>query len=154
MRDIRADLRERLASLDARLSDLVRDYNREKAELDKKFAEQERGVEEERKAASALLAIEDRRYGEASAPQVAIPTESLTDFLIRHVTAEGPILKEDLRNAAGFRGYFPDGEGGRTIHTTLLNLVRAGRLTETPDGRYINPTRLGSDSGAEEALSS
>lgn len=150
MRDIRADLRDRLTSLDARMSELVREYNREKAELDKRFSEHERSLDDERKAASALLMIEERRYGEAETAEIKIPTQPLADFLIAHAKKHGPTPKEELRNAAALSGYFPDGEGGRTIHTTLLNLVRAGRLIETAEGRYLDPMHLDLDMNFKE----
>lgn len=140
MRDIRPDLKERLSELDARMSSLVAEYNRRKNEIDKEFAAREADLNEERHATGALLQIEQRRHGEASAPTSSNLTMGLADFLVREPTLKGPMYKEDLRTAATLAGYFPEGEtGGRAVHTTLLNLVRSGRLAELYDGRYAPP---------------
>ena len=146
MRDIRPDLKERLSELDTRMSTLVAEYNRRKNDLDKEFAAREADLNDERHAASALFQIEQRRHGEANAPSAPNLTLGLADFLIREATKRGPMQKDDLRAAAVLAGYFPEGEsGGRAVHTTLLNLVRSGRLGETNDGLYFDPASLNSD---------
>ncbi|MFH6781495.1 MULTISPECIES: hypothetical protein [Methylobacterium] len=143
MRDIRPDLKERLAELDSRMSTLVAEYNRRKNELDKEFAERERELNDERSATGALLAIEQRRHGDATAPSSPTLTMGLADFLLNETRKKEMASKDDLRSAAALAGYFPNGEsGGRAVHTTLLNLVRAGRLAEAADGLYYAPESL------------
>jgi len=139
MRDLRGDLRERLAELDAQTGSLAHDYNQRIKELQTWYESQVGVVEEERKAVSTMLAIEMRKHGE-EAP-VSAPQIPLADFLIQEAAKRGISSKEDLRLAAVHACYFPNGEsGGRQIHTTLLNLVRAGKLRETSEGRYGIPT--------------
>ena len=143
MRDIRSDLKERLSAIDERMSELVREYNRDKENLDRVFAEREKFLEQERAAAAAMLAVEQKRYGEEPSNNEGLATSNiqLSDFLINQIRARPGIPKEELRKLAEANGYFSEGEaGGRSIHTTLMNLVRAKRITAVGDNHYRIPS--------------
>lgn len=143
MRDIRSDLKERLSAIDERMSELVREYNRDKENLDRAYAEQEKFLEQERTAAAAMLAVEQKRYGEDPPNNAGSVTSNvqLSDFLINQIKARPGIPKEELRKLAEENGYFAEGEaGGRSIHTTLMNLVRAKRITAVGDNHYRMPS--------------
>lgn len=138
MRDIRADLRERMESLSGRESEISREYGRLLKEAERWADEQMKLVQEERAAIFSLLNIEQRRHGEQA--DVPIPHIQLPDFLVQETAKRGIASKEDLRLAAVHAGYFPDGEsGGRQIHATLMNLVRGNKIIETQSGRYGVP---------------
>ena len=63
MRDIRTDLRERLASVAARYSDEIDEHNRKFEALKRSHEETLRALARERAALEQLLAIEDERAG-------------------------------------------------------------------------------------------
>ena len=138
MRDIRADLRDRIAALGGRESEIAREHNRRMRELELWWENEIKIVQDERSAAQAMLAIEMRRHGEIE--KIGLPQVPLQDFIIQETAKRGIASKEDLRLAATQANYFPDGEtGGRQIHTTVLNLVRANRLMEVQEGRFGVP---------------
>ncbi|WP_156368939.1 hypothetical protein [Methylobacterium sp. Leaf100] len=138
MRDIRADLQERLEILAARESEVVREHNRHMRELEQRLENATKSLQEERSAIQSMMAVEMRRHGDDS--RIHAPLLPLQDFVVREAFKRGITSKEDLRLAAVKAGYFPDGEtGGRQIHTTVLNLTRANRLIEVQDGRYKAP---------------
>lgn len=135
MRDLRSDLRERLTELDAQTGALAHEYNERINEVKAWHEAQVKLVEEERKAVSGLLSIEMRKHGEQ--PAIRAPHLPLADFLIQEAAKRGISSKEDLRLAAVQASYFSNGEGGgRQVHTTLLNLVKANKIKELSEGRY------------------
>jgi hypothetical protein len=154
MRDIRKDLRERLASVIGRYADEITEYNRKLTDLEKSHHETLTALARERAALEQLLAIEDARAG-IGAPTLAQKLATLvplSDFLVAKVQAHGPIEKDDLRAEASLAGYLADGNG-RAFHITLMNIAKCGRLLHLPDGRYGFPehcatTLLGSDDRA------
>ncbi|WP_457796064.1 hypothetical protein [Methylocystis sp. S23] len=133
MRDIRNDLRERLAALDGAELDQMMSYQAERERLDSAHNSALRSIAAERAALKQLLSIEDHR---ASALPLftarSAPTIPLGDFLVAKVRTCGALEKEELRAAAEEAGY----RDGRAFHTTLMNITKGGRLQQYPDGRY------------------
>jgi GAF domain-containing protein len=138
LRDIRNDLRERLAALDGAELDQMMTYQAERERLDAAHNNALRSIAAERAALKQLLSIEDHRAS-ALPPFTArsAPTIPLGDFLIAKVRACGALEKEELRAAAEEAGY----RDGRAFHTTLMNITKGGKLQQYSDGRYA-PTAL------------
>ena len=137
MRDIRNDLRERLASVLARYSDEITDYSRKCEALEAGHKKTLTALAAERTALEQLLAVEDERRG-ISMPTLAQKIATLVplkDFLVTKVQAHGPMEKDQLRAEAKLAGYLADGSG-RTFHITLMNVTKRGPLMQLPDGRY------------------
>lgn len=137
MRDIRNDLRERLASLEAQQYEVMADYKETRDRLDANYKDAIAAIDGERAAIKQLLRIEESR---ASALPFAIgpssPTVPLQDFLIAKAqSTTGPLSKDELRAAAEEAGY----ADGRAFHTTLMNITKGGRLHQLKDGRYVIP---------------
>ena len=138
MRDIRNDLRERLAVIDGMQADEASRYFDERMRIDNDHARALEAFEKERAVIKQLLAIEERR---GSLPTIPTSFKSpLQDFLITNIKMFGPMNKSELRAAVETAGYFEDDEAnGRTFHTTLMNITKGGRLQQLPDGRYAVP---------------
>jgi hypothetical protein len=137
MRDIRTDLRERLASVAGCYSDEIAEHNRKLDALEKSHKETLTALARERAALEQLLAIEDERAGIPS-PTLAQKLATLVplgDFLVTKVQAHGPREQAQLRAEASLAGYLADGNG-RAFHITLINVTKCGRLVHLPDGRY------------------
>jgi hypothetical protein len=91
MRDIRNDLRERLAVLDGRQGDVLASYMEAREKLDNDHKEAIGVIEGERAALKQLLAMEDRRALESPAPGgAATATDSLVELA---KTAGAPVIK-------------------------------------------------------------
>jgi hypothetical protein len=149
MRDIRADLQERVKLLDEQI-------NAAQAQFDK-FLEQIRGEHEARlkdlkaelDAVNHLLGIEHRRHG-GGAPAPKAPAESqrsappqpLADFLIRKLAEQGPLPQDKLRLLAVQEGYFPDGDAERGVPAVLMHVVKAGHIRQLPNGDFAEVIRL------------
>jgi hypothetical protein len=154
-RDIRRDLRERLAIIDGRYADTIADHVAKHEALEREYRETIAVLEQERAALAQLLDIEEKRYGtlpaaiEAQKKRRLVP---LADFLVTKVHAHGPMDKDQLRAEADLAGYFEDGNG-RTFHTTLMNITNGGRLIRLSDGRYDFPNRepILFDAGGQDA---
>jgi hypothetical protein len=141
MRDIRHDLRERLAALNGRYVDEMVQYDQKREALEEGHRTAITTLERERLAVEQLLAIEEERQGIAPAAAEARKTARLVplaDFLIAKAYTHGPIDKDQLREEANLAGYFAEGNG-RTFHATLMNVTKCGRLVHRPDGRYAVP---------------
>jgi hypothetical protein len=88
----------------------------------------------------AAQAAEYRRRSAAQAAEpapIAVPPAPLplADFLVRRVNEAGPLSKDDLRQLAVRAGYFQDAESAtRSVHATLLGIVKGGRVRELPNG--------------------
>jgi hypothetical protein len=140
MRDIRPDLRLRHAAVMGRIADEQADYQRTIEALEANHQEQMAVLERERKAVEALLVIEEQRDG---LPQLerapSRPPLPLGEFIATMVYAHGPMDKEELRAEAHVAGYFNDTINGRSFHTTLMNIVKHGKIMQTPDGKYAYP---------------
>jgi hypothetical protein len=156
MRDIRHDLRERLAALNGRYLDAMALYQAEREALDNGHRVTITALERERTAVEQLLAIEEERQGFPPAAVQARKTArlvALDDFLVTKVHAHGPMDKDHLRAEANLAGYFAEGNG-RKFHITLMNVTRCGRLVRLSDGKYAFPERqppMFDESVSEEA---
>jgi len=142
MRDIRTDLRERLASVLARYSDEITEYNRKCEALEASHKKTLTALAAERAALEQLLAVENERH-DIPAPTLAQKIATLVplrDFLVAKAQAHGPMEKDQLRAEAKLAGYFADGNG-RTFHITLMNVTERVQLAHLPDGRYAAPNR-------------
>jgi hypothetical protein len=143
MRDIRHDLRERLASIGGRYADELSQYDQRREALEQEHRATIVGLERERIAVEQLLAIEEERHGISADAVEARKTARLVplaEFLITKVYTHGPMEKDQLREEANLAGYFAEGNG-RKFHTTLMNIAKYGRLIHFPDGRYAFPGR-------------
>jgi hypothetical protein len=141
MRDIRSDLKERMAGVASRYADAMVDYERQRDDLEKNHTMTIAALDRERAALEQLLAFEDQRDGVGSSEiKRTARLVPLADFMITKVHAHGPMEKDQLRSEASLAGYFADGNG-RTFHLTLMNITNAGRLVRLPDGRYAFPER-------------
>lgn len=118
VRDIRADLSERLEALEWRRNALKDQLT----ELDR-----------EAETVQLMLAYENKRASEGRIP--------MGEF-IEAALAEEPLTKEDVRLKCENAGYFPAIMGGRQVHATMLNLENAGRIRKRNDGKY-EPARGG-----------
>ncbi len=137
VRDIREDLAERLRAIDAEMAAARTEYDVARRTLDSEYAVLFEDMSDRQRAVSRILDAESQRMGDApqrrapSPPTMKLP---LSDYII-HLIGEGNKSKDDIRDAVDRAGY----EGaGRTVHTTLLNLVRANRIIEY-DGAYRLP---------------
>lgn len=145
MRDIRNDLRERLAAIASRYAEASHLYADEIEALEAKRDGELADLARERAAAEQMLAFEERRAATMPGEPIQTPTAKLVplaDFLVTKAHTAGPLGKDDLRQEAGAAGYFADGDG-RTFHTTLLNVVRHGKVRKLADGRYTSPLPQG-----------
>lgn len=96
-----------------------------------------------RRAPNTEEAAPQAEYRRRSAAQAAEPAPvavaqaplPLADFLVRRVNEAGPLSKDDLRQLAVRAGYFQDAESAtRSVHATLLGIVKGGRVRELPNG--------------------
>jgi hypothetical protein len=148
MRDIRADLQERVKLLDDQIGAAQAQFD--------KFLEQIKGEHETRvkdlkaelEAVNHLLGIEHRRHGAAPAPkapaesQRSAPPQPLADFLIRKLAEQGPMSQDKLRVLAVQEGYFPDGDAERGVPAVLMHVVKAGHIRQLPNGDFTEVIRL------------
>ena len=72
---------------------------------------------------------------------MALPRQSLADFLARKLAEIGPRSKDDLSSFAVQEGYFPDTERASPgVHATLVDLLRGDRIRQLPDGTLAPAT--------------
>ena len=139
MRDIRNDLRARLAAIDGRRVDETHRYVEALETIERDYKALIESLDREKAVVRQLLEIEERRELALPAldhrPADSIP---LLDFQLSTVRTLGPMEKDELRAKAHEGGYF-DGASGRTFHTTLMNITKGGKLQTLPDGRYAIP---------------
>lgn len=113
LKDIRPDLRERL-----RAATLERDQLRPRLqELEGTIALLEKIIEQE-----------DERFR----PVGTAPSEPLADFLLEKMR-RGVNTKDSLRMVAEEAGYEVD---GRSIHATLVNLIKSGKAVEMGENQF------------------
>ena len=85
-----------------------------------------------RQAANGRFESVQRERGSA-------PTQSqpLADFLIRKLGEVGNMNLDDLCGVAIQEGYFAEGDNpDRTVHMTLMNVVKAGFIRQLPNGTF------------------
>ena len=71
------------------------------------------------------------------------PQQPLADFLIRKLNEAGAMSRDDLRRLALQEGYFADADSAdRGVHTTLINVVKAGLIRQLPNGNFAPATVL------------
>lgn len=145
MRDIFEDLTERLELAESRFLEIRERHDHDRHRIEAAFQCELAAFEKERSALASLLEIEAARKGlpvrriEKPKPAYRLP---LPDFFVTAIHKRGKATKDDLRDAAEDQGYFDNGEsGGRQTHTTLMNLVNAGKLLRLDDGSYSLPTQ-------------
>ena len=151
MRDIRNDLRERLANVNGRYADEMVKYDDEIQRLHESHREVLDSLDRERAALQQMLELEESREGAPLSISADPPKPfrvSLADFLITKIYAHGPLSKDEIREQADRAGYF-DELDGRTFHTTLMNITKGGKLQRLADGRYAHPRPTGSLFGIE-----
>jgi hypothetical protein len=77
------------------------------------------------------------------APPPAQPELPLSDFLVRKLNEVGAMSRDDLRRLSLQEGYFADADtADRGVHTTLLNVVKAGLIRQLPNGNLAPATVL------------
>jgi hypothetical protein len=77
------------------------------------------------------------------APPPAQPELPLSDFLVRKLNEVGAMSRDDLRRLSLQEGYFADADtADRGVHTTLLNVVKAGLIRQLPNGNFAPATVL------------
>lgn len=148
--DITQGLSERVDLLQEMLDEAQARYEADRAKLEanhKKATESlraalatyksmltlEAGLISRTRAASGTSSVQPDGM-RAVLPEIKTP---LADYLIQDLGRRGPLNKEDLRIGAEREGYFPGGGGGgRAVHATLVNLVRAKRVKVSVDGLY------------------
>jgi hypothetical protein len=141
MRDIRDDLRERLAAVDAREAEAMEHYDERLRALHLERGKALEALDRERSILHDLLVLEAHRAGETPEgaaeyvrrAQLRLP---LPDFIFNKVLGSGPVDKEALRADADHAGYEVN---ARSFHATLLNMVKHGKLMQLDDGRYAAP---------------
>ena len=71
------------------------------------------------------------------------PQAPLADFLVRKLNEAGAMSRDDLRRLAMQEGYFADADSAdRGVHTTLINIVKAGLIRQLPNGNFAPATVL------------
>ncbi len=71
------------------------------------------------------------------------PQQPLADFLVRKLNEAGAMSRDDLRRLALQEGYFADADtADRGVHTTLINVVKAGLIRQLPNGNFAPATVL------------
>jgi len=141
MTDFLSQLVEHLVIARAQSTAVKAEYDAERAALESCYMSKLAFADEEQRAIETLIRIEERRSGEKATIDKASGRLPLPEFFLTALHANGPLSKDDLRTQAERASYFADGDsGGRTTHTTLLNLCRAGRVKELSGGLYAFPT--------------
>ncbi len=125
MRDIRADLRERLEAAEAEAKAATDRVQIIKGMLE---AEEARFASAQPILPGSIVGVLPERI-----PGIS-PSLSLDDFLVKAVR-RGVSDKEELRDAAIREGYFMGSNQapGRVVHAKLTNLVRDGSLKKVGD---------------------
>ena len=124
MRDIRQDLKERIAAEAARREPLQAAIEQIDQNID---------------SLTSLLAQEESRASGNGVDKTvhARPTGPLQDYLLR-MLGKGPKSLEELRASATAAGYFEGSSEspGRAVHSKLLNPIRAGHVARDEDKKY------------------
>ncbi len=149
LRDITDDLKARLAMIEAQAKAENVEYEAAAKALADKHDAAISELKGQWEAIQRGLQLEMRRLGRsadspAPAANQQAPSVSLDDFMVSIVEKFGMAAKENFRNEAVHAGYFQPGEtGGRQIHATLLNLVRAGRVRQIGPDTYAPANKPG-----------
>jgi hypothetical protein len=143
MRDIRDDLRERVKAMDEIIARQQADYEKERDEAEKAFKIKIERLRHALMNYKRMLDLEesiakmqtkaDDGGGEAKFPK---PKLALADYLCATLADRGAMSKDDLLSTARGAGYYAEGEGGRALHATMVNLVRGNRVIVNDRGLY------------------
>lgn len=133
MKDIRSEIAERLEDASKRRADL---------------ANQIKALETEVETLKRMMDIENQRHGDQGSPfrkrvhliprSISEGTETAPDF-IEGLLKTGPHSKNKLKEAGIQKGIFDRETAGRSIHITLVNMLRGNRIRELADGLYGLP---------------
>ncbi|WP_456620397.1 MULTISPECIES: hypothetical protein [unclassified Bradyrhizobium] len=118
-RDIRQDLKARMISAAAKRDE---------------YQKQMKALDDEVLMLTKLLDQEESRFGSRE-PETTGASETLSTFILESL-ARGRMNKDGLRNFAESQGLVVD---GRSLHATIINLVRSGKVKQVSDGFYDLP---------------
>ena len=169
MRDIRGDLQDRAALLEEQINAHEAQFDKLIDQLKREHDSRLEDLKTELEAVTRLMELELRRLETAPSaqrgqgreqpaphpvhqPQHAAhhqaqpqhqPQAPLADFLVRKLNEVGAMSRDDLRRLALQEGYFIDADtADRGVHTTLLNVVKAGLIRQLPKGNFAPATVL------------
>jgi len=149
MRDIRADLQERVKLLDEQINAAQAQFDKYLEQIKSEHETRLKDLKAELEAVNHLLGIEHRRHGGAAPPaktqaeaQRSAPPQPLADFLVRKLAEHGPMPQDKLRVLAIQEGYFPDGDAERGVPAVLLHVVKSGLIRQLPNGDFAEVIRL------------
>ncbi|WP_108682192.1 hypothetical protein [Methyloceanibacter sp. wino2] len=78
-----------------------------------------------------------RQYEPVQQDRGPAQRQPLADFLIRKLGEVGNMSLDDLCGVAIHEGYFAEGDNpDRTVHMTLMNVVKAGFIRQMPNGTF------------------
>ncbi len=141
MRDIRPDLRERIAEAERRAAECSLAFDKARAKLEGDHQSEMAGIKRELDALRSLIVIESERTGGHEQPLQK--SAELADYLVTLIFQNGPTYKNELKYLAEKAGYFEPGGGGRAVHLTLHNLVQHRKLVKLDDERYdLSPVQI------------
>ena len=133
MKDIRDEIEERLADASQRRVGLVN---------------QIKGIDIEVETLKKMMELESQRHAHkvnpsprrgllsTTAPTVVVGS---APDLIEKILETGPHSKDELKEAGVQKGVFDPETAGRSIHITLVNMMRGNRIQVLPDGRFGLP---------------
>jgi hypothetical protein len=167
MRDIRGDLQDRAALLEEQINAQEAQFDTLIEQLKQEHDTRLEDLRAELDAVSRLMELECRRlengagqrgpvhepvgqavhqpqqHGQPQPQAQRQPQQPLADFLIRKLNEAGAMSRDDLRRLALQEGYFADADtADRGVHTTLINVVKAGLIRQLPNGNFAPATVL------------
>jgi hypothetical protein len=168
MRDIRGDLQDRAGLLEEQINAHEAQFDKLIEQLKREHDTRLEDLRTELEAVNRLLELELRRLettpaaprvqGREPAPLAVHqpqqhpshqpqpqhqPPQPLADFLVRRLSEAGAMSRDDLRRLALQEGYFADADtADRGVHTTLINVVKAGLIRQLPNGNFAPATML------------
>ena len=133
MQDIRSEIEERLTDASKRRTDLVSLL---------------KAIDIEVETLKKMMDLESQRHGNRgggirrrahlSPRPISMSAESVAD-LIEKILEAGPRSKDELKEIGIEKGIFDSDNAGRTIHITLVNMLRGNRIQVLPGDRYGLP---------------
>ena len=126
------------------LAERLDDANKRRVDL----AGQIKAIDSEVELLKKMMELESQRLAHEAGPprrRILWPTKAPTvvvasapDF-IEKILETGPHSKDELKEAGVQKGVFDPDTAGRSIHITLVNMMRGDRIRVLPDGRYGLP---------------
>ncbi|CAN5499126.1 hypothetical protein BH10PSE7_BH10PSE7_44720 [soil metagenome] len=140
MRDISADLHERLREAESSRQNLQAQFETERQAVEARFKQNLAALDSEVTILQGMIDIEDRRRGEPIKRKRMSPTLPIKDFLVKIAKERGPVSKGMIRDLTAEAGYFQSGENpGRSTHGHLMQLLRAGKLIQDEKKSFRTP---------------